>query len=88
MGHNGQYSFHTGSVKCKIIIFIDIYNYRPINSYINVALSSGPVLSGVRGINMAVKMLIVTFPPGLSLGPINQKRDGNTSFQRVFNFLI
>ena len=62
MGHNGQYSFHTGSVKCKIIIFIDIYNYRPINSYINVALSSGPVLSGVRGINMAVKMLIVTFP--------------------------
>ena len=56
MGHNGQYSFHTGSVKCKIIIFIDIYNYRPINSYINVALSSGPVLSGVRGINMAVRI--------------------------------
>ena len=48
IGLNGLYSFHTGSVKCKAHHFIDIYNYRPINSNINVALSSGPVLSEAR----------------------------------------
>ena len=74
MGHNGQYSFHTGSVKCKIIIFIDIYNYRPINSYINVALSSGPVLSGVRGFNMAVKMRY--FLPWMTSIRAHQSKNG------------
>ena len=41
MGQNGLYIFHTGSVKYitgNFTIFIDIGNYRPINSYINVSI--------------------------------------------------